>query len=275
MLNLARRNDHFASWPLATLQRAFTRRHTVLPCGKYFDAVLRKLGRTPAATYEEYREEVRSDVALREVYEAAVAQQRIRRKYDRYDDRFANEANVVNYYALIRELQPRRVVETGTATGSMTSWVLAALSRNGNGDLVSIDLAPRAGSLTMDISVAEDEIGFLIPGECKGRWDYRSGDAKTLLPKVLLEQPADIFIHDSLHTRTHMLFEYNVARALMRPGSVILSDDILWNTAWFSFLESHDLRGLGCISNPNLGFTVNSFDSYELAIGVGVQAGPS
>ncbi len=67
---------------------------------------------------------------------------------------------------------------------------------------------------------------------------------KDFLPKLLIKNDVDIFIHDSLHTRTHMLFEYNCARALMRPNAVIISHDILWNKAFFSFIASHNLKGI-------------------------------
>jgi predicted O-methyltransferase YrrM len=191
-------------------------------------------------------------------------------KHRQYEDRFSNEANIVNYYAIIREIEPNIVAETGTATGSMTSWVLAALEANENGQLISIDIPPVQGKLAMDLTINKDEIGFLIPREYHHRLEYICGDAKVMLPRVLADNPADVFIHDSLHTRTHMLFEYNVARCLMRPNTVILSDDILWNGAFFSFLKSHHLTGLGCISNPNLGLTVNAFDEYELKVGTDI-----
>ena len=37
---------------------------------------------------------------------------------------------VLIFYALIRVLRPKNVVETGTASGSMTSFILAALNKN-------------------------------------------------------------------------------------------------------------------------------------------------
>lgn len=152
----------------------------------------------------------------------------------------------------------------------MTSWMLAALHKNGHGKLISIDIPAVQEKLTMDITVEKGEIGFLIPHEFHGSWELKLGDAKLLLPKILGEYDADIFVHDSLHTRTHMLYEYHVAHALMRPGSIIMSDDILWNTAFFDFVRSNHLMSLGCIANPNIGITTNSFDPYEQKIGVGI-----
>lgn len=251
--------------------RSAMRGHTIVPRDAYFAAVMKELGKTPSTPLHDYVTELTADTNLEKAYRDAVAAKKMQPKYNVYSDKFKNaEANVVHYYALIRETQPDIVVETGTASGSWTSVITSALEKNGKGTLISIDLPATKGKLTMDTSIDAGDAGFLIPKEYRHRWTLKTGDAKLLLPTVLAEHSADIFIHDSLHTRTHMLFEYNVARALMKPGSVILSDDILWNNAFFSFVESHHLRSFGCISNPNLGFVVNRFDEYESAVGTGI-----
>jgi predicted O-methyltransferase YrrM len=181
---------------------------------------------------------------------------------------------VTIYYALMREVAPEIVVETGTAAGGYTALVLAALVENGRGRLVSIDIPPVAGRLTMDdLTLDESEVGFFVPAEYRERWEYRRGDAKVLLPRALLEQPVDVFIHDSLHTRTHMLLEYSLARALMDEGKLIVSDDILWNSAFESFLLAHGMQGFAPYANPNTGVCVNRFDDFERRAGLGVWKG--
>lgn len=221
------------------------------------------VGHSPRRALDDYLVELLADDALRDQYTRALERGWIGIKHARYEDRCHLVANVINYYALIRELMPDVVVETGTATGSMTSWILAALARNERGKLVSIDIPPVAGTLTMNMSIEQERVGFLIPPGYRTRWECIFGDARLLLAQTLIEHPADVFIHDSLHTPTHMLFEYTVARALMRPGSLILSDDVLSNRAWIDFLTAHRLKGLGCASNPNLGLAVNVFDELE------------
>jgi predicted O-methyltransferase YrrM len=236
----------------------------------YYSKVCALISLSPKQGFDYYKKEILDNIPLRQAYEKAINDKKIPQKHKRYELRFNNSANVVNYYALIRETKPDIVVETGTATGSMTAWVLSALEANGKGELISIDIPPKAGELTMAISIGTDDIGFLIPHEYRHRWKYIVGDAKVQLPKVMAENKVDIFIHDSLHTRTHMLFEYNVARCLIKPQGIIMSDDILLNGSFFQFLKSHKLKGLGCISNPNLGLTVNTYDEYETTIGTGI-----
>lgn len=229
----------------------------------YYETILQEFGRTPCQSFDHYQEELKNDPCLKRVYVAAVESNVIRQKYKNYDDRFQNVANIVPYYAYVREVKPDFIVETGTGSGSMTSWLLAALARNGSGQLISIDIPPVAGRLTMSRTLEPEEVGFLVPQEYRSAWRLIQGDARNHLPAVLAENPVTMFIHDSLHTRTHMLFEYSVARSFLPEGAAIISDDIMWNNSFFAFVEAHHLRGYGCISNPNVGICVNRRDALE------------
>jgi predicted O-methyltransferase YrrM len=197
-------------------------------------------------------------------------------KFKSWEDRVNSlPGNIAIYYSLVRELRPKLMVETGTATGSMTSFILAALHENDYGNLISIDLRSNAGKLTMDLNLEKEDIGYWIPAKYKDRWNYKEGDAKVLLPEIFQKNEINFFIHDSLHTRTHMMFEYAVARALMKPKSIIASDDILWNNIFDDFLKSHNLIGYSPNCNPNIGVTVNDFDSFETNIGLEIVKNPN
>ena len=232
--------------------------------------LVRGAGRTSTRSFGDYLRELREDEPLRRTFEAVTARYQLERDGD-LDARLKRlPGNVALFYALVRELQPELTVETGTARGSMTSWILAALERNAKGRLISIDLPAVAGQLAMSISVAPEDTGCFIPEAYRHRWEYRMGDAKVLLPQVMAKQAVDLFIHDSLHTRTHMVFEYAVARTLMREGSVIASDDIGWNNGYVDFLALHRLTGYAPFSNPNISAFVNTFDPAERAQGLGI-----
>ncbi len=255
--------------PIRYVEKLFSPYHRTVKIGDYFGAVMSQLGITPKHPVDHYRDELMSDELLKKTFLKSADSEDL--DIDRfYGKKYNREGYVVNYYALIRETKPKVVIETGTASGSLTSWVLSAMHKNEQGKVISIDIPAEKGKLVMSSTISPDRVGFLIPHTYRDRWEYHAGDAKELLPKLLIENDVDIFIHDSLHTRTHMLFEYNCARALMRPNTIIISHDILWNKAFFSFTQSHNLKGLSCISDPNLGLTVNNFDSYEEEIGLGV-----
>ncbi|MHC4655649.1 MAG: class I SAM-dependent methyltransferase [Planctomycetota bacterium] len=258
------------STPVRHIEKLFWRHHQTLKVGAYFDTVMSRIVVTPKHALTYYRDELMSDKLLEETYLRATDFNKDLKIEKTFGKVIKRENYVTNYYALIRERKPKIVVETGTADGCLTGWILSAMHKNNCGKLLSIDIPPQKGKLTMATSLSADNVGHLIPNAYHDRWEYHAGDAKELLPKLLIENVVDIFIHDSLHTRTHMLFEYNCARALMRPGTIIISHDILWNGAFFSFVASHNMKGFSSISGPNLGLTVNEFDPYEERIGLGV-----
>ncbi|HER25599.1 MAG TPA: hypothetical protein ENI69_00660 [Rhodospirillales bacterium] len=232
--------------------------------------LLRGRGHTPKRSLDDYTKELRRNDLLRPHYEAMAVEHDLPKfaNWDAFIDFIPGQ--IALFYATIRETEPQVVLETGTATGSMSAIMLAALKENGTGKLISIDLPPVDGELTMASTVDESQIGFFIPQSYRDIWDYRKGDAKALLAATLLETKVDIFVHDSLHTRTHMVFEYAVARALMKPDTLILSDDILWNNSFNDFLVTNQLTGFVPFGNPNIGGFCNRFDAFELGVGTDI-----
>jgi hypothetical protein len=86
------------------------------------------------------------------------------------------------WYAIVRALKPRHVVETGMHDGLGSTALLAALERNSEGRLVSID--PKPGT------------GWLVPDRLHHRWSRIRATSYDALPAV---GEIDLFIHDSLH----------------------------------------------------------------------------
>ncbi|HVN59638.1 MAG TPA: class I SAM-dependent methyltransferase [Gaiellaceae bacterium] len=173
-------------------------------------------------------------------------------------------------YALVRALRPERVIETGTANGVSTAFLLAGLERNGSGRLLSIDLpfADAGGTIAPIVPGTEidpddatpvaagREPGWIVPQELRGRWELRLGDALELLPRALADDgELGLFLHDSLHSRSHMLFEFEAAWPRLRSGGVLAADDI--------FQRKHDAlpafaRSVACpwLSFCGMGFVV-------------------
>jgi hypothetical protein len=232
----------------------------------------RLVGGRPMRSFDDYRAELLGNEEMKRRFEFVKAKYGLA-KYASWEDRIARVGHMVAIYGLVRERCPELIVETGTAAGSLTSFMLAALDRNNRGELVSIDIPAVAGKLTMDIGVPADEAGYHIADAFRGRWKYVVGDAKLVLPGLLAERSCQIFVHDSLHTRTHMAFEYAVARALLAPDTLILSDDIGWNNAFFDFCAMNQIVAFAPFSNPNFGGFVNRFDAFESSTGLGIWRG--
>src|SRR5262249_28112852 len=133
-------------------------------------------------------------------------------------------------YAAIRAMAPDFVVETGAASGVSTSYILLALQKNGRGKLHSIDVGDP------QYLPSGKPIGWIVPDWLKANWDLHIGDARALLPQLLSQYPfIDVFIHDSLHSYDHMLFEFRATYPRLRPGGLLISDDAAWNSAFSEF----------------------------------------
>lgn len=153
---------------------------------------------------------------------------------------------VLLQYAAIRAFAPDLVVETGVASGVSSSYLLLALHKNGRGRLYSIELGDER------YLPPGKSPGWIVPERLKSRWDLRIGDTRELLPKLLTEFGAlDVFIHDSLHTYEHMVWEYRAAYPSIKPGGLLISDDAAWNPAFPEFCAEvraarfRILRGVG------------------------------
>jgi hypothetical protein len=159
-------------------------------------------------------------------------------------DLFAKK--VLNQYAAVRALAPDCVVETGIANGVSSSYLLLALQKNKRGRLHSIGLADRA------FLPRGKGPGWLVPDWLRLAWQVHLGDARDILPRLLRHLgKIRIFIHDSLHTYGHMMWEFETAYPHLSDGGILISDDALWNSAFDDFAisvgatDARILRGVG------------------------------
>jgi len=159
-------------------------------------------------------------------------------------DLFAKK--VLNQYCAVRALAPECVVETGVANGVSSSYLLLALQKNKRGHLHSIGLADKA---FLPVGKAP---GWLVPEWLRVAWHVHLGDARDILPRLLKRLgKIGIFIHDSLHTYDHMMWEFETAYPHLLCGGLLISDDALWNDSFCDFARKKDasevqiMRGVG------------------------------
>lgn len=145
-------------------------------------------------------------------------------------------------YVLVRLVRPKIIVETGVFDGISSSVILQALEDNKEGELISIDL-PAASTIPESTHRMKEttlpmgcEPGWAIPEYLRGRHNLILGDSQEVLPSILKENLLiDIFLHDSLHTFSHQWFEYETAWPHLKTGGLLLSDDVLWTSAFHKF----------------------------------------
>ncbi len=118
----------------------------------------------------------------------------------------------------------RTVAETGVARGVTTRCFLEALPADGH--LWSIDLRPRDEAVAAMARAA-------VPPALHDRWTYLPGASRRRLPPLLARLgTVDVFAHDSHHTAPTMRLEFDHAWPRVRPGGVLLADDVHENAAF-------------------------------------------
>jgi len=159
-------------------------------------------------------------------------------------DLFAKK--ILNQYAAVRAFAPDCIVETGVANGVSSSYLLLALQKNKRGNLHSVGLAD-----TAFLPVGKDP-GWLVPEWLRTAWHVHLGDARDILPRLLKRLgKIGIFIHDSLHTYDHMMWEFETAYPHLLAGGLLISDDALWNNSFYDFAQKKGapevqiMRGVG------------------------------
>jgi predicted O-methyltransferase YrrM len=151
-------------------------------------------------------------------------------------------------YALMRELQPETVVETGVCNGFSTAFLLLGLDRNGVGELHSLDLPDVVGEVYDPGTFWEGkrgaaippgkDPGWVIPDELRGRWRLVLGRSQEELPPLLERLGTlDFFMHDSEHSYECMRFEFETAWPALRDGGVLIADDWDWNDAFMELAQ--------------------------------------
>ncbi len=141
---------------------------------------------------------------------------------------------------------------------------------NACGKLISVDLPVsmhkinivNGQSIQTGFASGGRTIGSAIPQSLRSRWELRLGNSLEVLPDVISGLPTlSMFIHDSLHTRDHMLAEYRLGYERLQAGGLLVSDDISYNAAWKEFCTLKQERGVELtkgIKGNKFGFLVKS-----------------
>jgi len=147
---------------------------------------------------------------------------------DRYkSDRSVLYARRVGWYALVRILRPRVVIETGIDKGLGCCVLCAALRRNAaegdKGHHYGTDINPAAGYL---LQAPYKEFGTIL-----------YGDSIESLKKI--DQPVDLFINDSDHSAEYEAREYEVILPKMSEKGIIVSDNAELADSLHKFSRRH------------------------------------
>lgn len=123
-------------------------------------------------------------------------------------------------YSIVRLTKPSLIVETGVGRGITSFYILRALEKNGKGSLHSIELPPlELGS--------KQEVGCFVPISLRSNWNLIFGPGVSEMNKLKRKlYKIDIFVHDSNHNYNNQLAEYKIALDWLKPGGILISDDV-------------------------------------------------
>lgn len=130
---------------------------------------------------------------------------------------YEHERELDAFFEFIKDLNIKRVIETGVREGHSTRRFLDIVEV-----LVSIEISPPKCFFKHD------------------NWILVKKDSKEALePMCKLLEPVDLFFHDSDHSVLHRLWEYETALPYCR---YIASHDVKKDKVWEYFLKRHGLK---------------------------------
>lgn len=189
----------------------------------------------PVGQVRDYFGELESDQVLRTHIETATARAARRG----LADRTVRYARRIGWYAIVRAAKPAHVVETGVDKGLGTCVLAAALLRNAAegrpGRVTSLDINPEAGYLAQQMPWA-------------GVVDLVIGDSITSING--LEQPVDLFLHDSDHSVEHERREFEAVGPKLAEGALLLTDNVTKTNVLAQYAERTGRRFLAYREQP-------------------------
>ena len=165
--------------------------------------------RVPFEQVRGYIRELQEDEAL----VAHVRQRTLESGEGFKSDRRARFGRRLGWYAYVRALKPRVVVETGVDKGLGACVLASAILRNHaegfEGRYYGTDIDPRAGYL---LSGPYEEAGKILYGD-------------SIESLSAFEEKIDLFINDSDHSAEYEGREYETVKDKLAPGAFIIGDN--------------------------------------------------
>ena len=197
------------TYDLTRLNRRYLARFLSMVCDK------------PPEKMEEYLLEVINDEQLRN----HIIQMTKTSARCYLSDEEARYARRIGWYAIVRAIKPRVVVETGVDKGLGTVCLAAAIMRNSAeghpGYVYGTDINPKAGYL---LSMPYNRFGQLLIGD-------------SIESLKALDVNVDLFISDSDHSVDYEMLEFETIAPKLSANAIILGDNSHFSDKLINFAE--------------------------------------
>jgi predicted O-methyltransferase YrrM len=144
-------------------------------------------------------------------------------------------------FVLVKNTQAKKIVETGVLHGFTSLLLLEAIKNLDDGALVSIDLPSKYGLPPANKDGYNDTLpencnsGWVVPERLKMNWELIFGHSVEVLKNRDFTNEIDIFVHDSEHTYETMMSEFHFAWSALKPGGVLVVDNVEANNSLADF----------------------------------------
>lgn len=160
---------------------------------------------TPVAVVQSYIDEILNDDDLK----SHIITLTRSGPYRSYADPRCDFGRRAGWYALVRILKPRVVIETGIDKGFGSVVLCAALLRNGCGSYYGTDINPRAG--------------YLLKGKYAAAGKILYGDSIESLESF--SEEIDLFVNDSDHSADYEMREYKTVAGKLSRRAIVVGDN--------------------------------------------------
>jgi len=134
-------------------------------------------------------------------------------------------------YHLTEHVAATRAIETGVSAGWSSLAFLLSMTKRPGALLVSTDM-PYPGSS----QAAQQCVGIVVPAQMRPSWKLIDAPDRDSLPEALTLLPEiDICHYDSDKSYAARMWAYRKLWAALRPGGILISDDIDDNLGFFHF----------------------------------------
>ena len=132
----------------------------------------------------------------------------------------ADKSFAILVYTIARLLSPDTVIETGIGYGVTSAIILLAVTKNGKGNLISLDLHPLSDPKGAFVGIG-------VPQDLRIRWKQFSGSSRRLLPKLIIEfGTISMFVSDSANVFTLQRYEFNEVFPKLIPNGVMIFNNV-------------------------------------------------
>lgn len=197
------------SWGLKSREDTNFTYHITEDNLKYLALLISSVTQKPYEQIRGYFSELQSNETLKKDINEAVS----RSSEKNVADREVKYGRRIGWYALVRAIKPKLVVETGVDKGLGSVVLCTALLKNKDegheGHYFGTDINPKAGYL---LSGVYTDVGRILYGD-------------SLESLSQLEEKIDLFINDSDHSANYEYAEYKTITRLLTDQSIIIGDN--------------------------------------------------